>query len=173
MLRNILCDCSASQFPGSQPGVRGQEGTIAQIVRSGKNGQKYAQRMAEEEELYASYSDSYINAPFYTNHDMARSAGYYAKDGENRVKLAMALNLLQTGNAFVYYGEELGMRGSGRDENKRAPFPWGIMTRYARVLRTWKALMPLRSAVLPGSGMTRIPSTVISGKPSICGRVIR
>ncbi len=103
----------------------GQEGTIAQVVRSGKNGQKFAQRMAEEEELYASYSDSYINAPFYTNHDMARSAGYYAKDGKNRVKLAMALNLLQTGNAFVYYGEELGMRGSGRDENKRAPFPWG------------------------------------------------
>ncbi len=102
----------------------GQEGVIAQAVRSGKNGRRYVDRMIEEEELYASMSGRYINAPFYTNHDMARSYGYYAKDTQNRVKLAMALNLLQTGNAFVYYGEELGMRGSGKDENKRAPFPW-------------------------------------------------
>ena len=29
-----------------------------------------------------------------------------------------------TGNSFVYYGEELGMKGSGRDENKRAPMYW-------------------------------------------------
>lgn len=106
----------------------GQEGLIAQAVRGGKSGARLAEQMAAEEELYSSFDKSFINAPFYTNHDMARSAGYYAKDGENRVKLAMALNLLQTGNAFVYYGEELGMRGSGRDENKRAPFPWGDPT---------------------------------------------
>ena len=107
----------------------GQEGQIAQIVRSGKNGMRFAEQMAAEEMLYASYlppdgERTLINAPFYTNHDMARSAGYYAKDAENRTKLAYALNLLQTGNAFVYYGEELGMKGSGKDENKRAPFPW-------------------------------------------------
>ena len=29
-----------------------------------------------------------------------------------------------SGNAFIYYGEELGMKGSGRDENKRAPMQW-------------------------------------------------
>jgi glycosidase len=29
-----------------------------------------------------------------------------------------------TGNAFIYYGEELGMKGSGKDENKRAPMYW-------------------------------------------------
>ena len=56
---------------------------------------------------------------------MARSAGYYtgkkAKDG---VKLSGALNLLMSGNAFIYYGEELGMKGSGKDENKRAPMQW-------------------------------------------------
>lgn len=31
---------------------------------------------------------------------------------------------MMNGNVFVYYGEELGMSGSGRDENKRAPFVW-------------------------------------------------
>jgi glycosidase len=34
------------------------------------------------------------------------------------------MNLMQSGNAFVYYGEELGMSGSGKDENKRAPMYW-------------------------------------------------
>ena len=29
-----------------------------------------------------------------------------------------------TGNAFIYYGEELGMKGAGRDENRRAPMCW-------------------------------------------------
>ena len=29
-----------------------------------------------------------------------------------------------TGNAFIYYGEELGMKGAGRDENRRAPMYW-------------------------------------------------
>ena len=40
------------------------------------------------------------------------------------MKIAEALNLLMTGNAFVYYGEELGMKGAGRDEARRAPMYW-------------------------------------------------
>ncbi len=53
---------------------------------------------------------------------MGRSAGYYTgEDAEKKVKMAGALNLLMSGTAFVYYGEELGMKGSGKDENKRAP----------------------------------------------------
>ena len=28
------------------------------------------------------------------------------------------------GNAFIYYGEELGRKGAGRDENRRAPMYW-------------------------------------------------
>ena len=29
-----------------------------------------------------------------------------------------------SGASFLYYGEELGMKGSGKDENKRAPMQW-------------------------------------------------
>ncbi|MBR5376460.1 MAG: alpha-amylase, partial [Lachnospiraceae bacterium] len=46
------------------------------------------------------------------------------KGSEDKTKLAGALNLLMKGNAFIYYGEELGMKGSGKDENKRAPMQW-------------------------------------------------
>ncbi len=102
----------------------GQEGVIAKTARGNGSAEKYAKRLAESQELYASYGEQAVDAPFYTNHDMARSAGYFTRKGEERVKLAQGLNLLMPGNAFLYYGEELGMKGSGRDENKRAPMYW-------------------------------------------------
>ena len=34
------------------------------------------------------------------------------------------MSLFMTGNSFVYYGEEIGMKGAGKDENKRAPMYW-------------------------------------------------
>ena len=102
----------------------GQEGMIASVARGNKPASWYVQKMEEEEELIRSHSDLAVNAPFYTNHDMARSVGYYPADGGARTKFALALNLLMPGNAFLYYGEELGMSGSGKDENKRAPMLW-------------------------------------------------
>ena len=38
--------------------------------------------------------------------------------------MAQAMNLLMSGCSFLYYGEELGMKGAGKDENKRAPMYW-------------------------------------------------
>ena len=101
-----------------------REGWIARTAEGLKSPADWAEAMAQEEELYASLNPAYVNAPFYTNHDMARSAGYYPGDDGSRTKLAEAMNLLMTGNVFVYYGEELGMKGSGKDENKRAPMAW-------------------------------------------------
>ena len=69
--------------------------------------------------MYASMNPLYVNAPFYTNHDMDRGAEYFVGDDGTKAKIAEALNLLMTGNAFIYYGEELGMKGAGRDENRR------------------------------------------------------
>jgi glycosidase len=39
-------------------------------------------------------------------------------------KLLASIYLLMPGKPFMYYGEEIGMKGSGRDENKRLPFIW-------------------------------------------------
>ena len=102
----------------------GQEGYIAALARGKRDASWYGTKLMAEEALFAGYGDHVINAPFYTNHDMARSAGYYTRDDGSRTKLAQALNLLMPGNAFLYYGEELGMKGSGKDENKRAPMYW-------------------------------------------------
>ena len=100
------------------------EGYIAKVVKGRKDASYYGKQLAAEEKLFSGLNENYINAPFYTNHDMARSAGYYNRDDGSRTKLAQGLNLLMPGNAFLYYGEELGMKGSGRDENKRAPMYW-------------------------------------------------
>ena len=100
------------------------EGIVQKTANGKRSAAAFAEALADEEEMYAGCNPNYVNAPFYTNHDMARSAGYFVKDAEPKTKLAGALNLLMTGNAYVYYGEELGMKGSGKDENKRAPMQW-------------------------------------------------
>ncbi len=103
----------------------GSEGIIAGVARGTTPASRYGEALVKNQELLASVSADAIDAPFYTNHDMARSAGYYTgKNAEDKLKLAQALNFLMPGNAFIYYGEELGMKGSGKDENKRAPMYW-------------------------------------------------
>lgn len=87
--------------------------------------QSFAKGMKEVQEGIAKYSDAGIDAPFFTNHDSARAAGFFP-DNINKVKMAAGMNLMMSGNVFTYYGEELGMSGSGRDENKRAPMYWSV-----------------------------------------------
>lgn len=100
-------------------------GIITSLLLGKHPASVYGKQMEENEALYASYSDSHINAPFYTNHDMGRTTGYYfTADALAQTKMGNAMNLMMTGNVFVYYGEELGMKGSGKDENKRAPMYW-------------------------------------------------
>jgi len=105
----------------------GSWGTVHEAVMGNMRGWNLAVAYASEEALYAEHSavagTVAVNAPFYTNHDMDRNASYYEDEGQ--VKLALALNLLGTGNAFVYYGEELGMPGAADDAARRAAMAWG------------------------------------------------
>ena len=103
-----------------------KDGIISKVL-NGAPASRYGETVASLAEVYGSYNENYIDAPFYTNHDLGRSAGYYAGDySANQTKLAAAMNLFMSGSAFVYYGEELGMKGSGKDENKRAPMYWSM-----------------------------------------------
>ena len=104
------------------------DGIIANTVKGNTktvNALVYGRSVEALDEKFKAYNSNYVDAPFYSNHDMARSAGYYS--GEDRVsqtKIAGAMNLFMSGASFLYYGEELGMKGSGKDENKRAPMQW-------------------------------------------------
>ena len=65
--------------------------------------------------------------PFLSNHDMDRIAGAFVL--ENNMRMAANLYLLCSGSPVIYYGEELGMRGSrgseSTDANRRLAMRWG------------------------------------------------
>lgn len=103
------------------------DGVIARTVKhiGGATASTYGKAVVQLQEALSAVNADYIDAPFYTNHDMGRAAGhYFGEYSGNQTKIAQALNLFMSGSAFLYYGEELGMKGSGRDENKRAPMYW-------------------------------------------------
>lgn len=104
----------------------GPTGVISKTINySGaeNSAQAYAKALVRVQNAIREHREDAIDAPFFVNHDMARAAGYMSYDAR-KVKMAGALNVLMSGSAFVYYGEEIGMTGSGKDENKRAPMYW-------------------------------------------------
>lgn len=64
---------------------------------------------------------------FLSNHDMDRIAGTFVT--ENNMRMAANLYLLSPGSPVIYYGEELGLRGSrgsaNTDANRRLAMLWG------------------------------------------------
>lgn len=83
----------------------------------------YATALEKADKAYASSNSGYIDAPFLSNHDVGRAASFCGGK-ESMTKLAGAMNLFMSGSAFIYYGEEIGMVGSGNDPSKRAPMYW-------------------------------------------------
>lgn len=103
-----------------------KDGAIIKAVNQASNDKSGATLAEKVVKMYETFSDinpNYVDAVFLSNHDTGRSAGFLGRD-MNSIKLAAALEMLQTGCVYVYYGEELGMVGSSSDENTRAPMYW-------------------------------------------------
>ena len=100
------------------------DGAMANVVRGTKKAASYGKAVADAEDMLDEINPDHINAPFIANHDMGRSSGFFANDDGTKTKMAGAVYLLSGGTTYTYYGEEIGMRGSGKDENKRAPMLW-------------------------------------------------
>ncbi len=110
-----------------------KDGYISRVLsQTTDNGAStYGMAIQEVDSLMKKNNPNGISAPFYTNHDLCRSAGYYGgKNAKNQTKMAQGMNLMMSGNAFIYYGEEIGMKGSGKDENKRLSMYWKDGTKY-------------------------------------------
>ena len=101
-------------------------GKLMQVLRAAGNAgtvTTYATALEKADKAYLGENPNYIDAPFLSNHDVGRIAGFCGYD-PLKTKLAGAMNLFMSGSAFIYYGEEIGMPGSGNDPSKRAPFFW-------------------------------------------------
>jgi len=68
-------------------------------------------------------------ANFLTNHDMNRVMDVF-QDDIAKAKIGALLLLTAPGVPFIYYGEEIGMKGSKPDEDIRKPMQWDS-TEYA------------------------------------------
>lgn len=100
----------------------GSDGNIVATVRQ-QNGSHLAQLMAKYYQDVKAINPKAESSIFLSNHDQGRSAAFFSTL-ETR-KLAASIYLLSPAIPFIYYGEEIGMLGSGRDENKRLAMVWG------------------------------------------------
>ena len=88
---------------------------------------------------YTSYIEYYIDSirekrptaslvSFISNHDMDRAAGYLTY-ASGYAKMAASLLILNPGSSFIYYGDEIAMKGSrgssNTDANRRLAMLWG------------------------------------------------
>ena len=103
------------------------EGLIANAAKKGDAG-KYAKYV---ENYLASIADTNPDAmyvPFIANHDTDRAAGYLPTLN-GFAQMAANLYILGPGSPFIYYGEEIGLRGSrggaNTDANRRLAMLWG------------------------------------------------
>ena len=105
-------------FPASQ-----HTGYLNKILMPGATtpGETYGKLTAKIEEILADHS---INAGFLGNHDTTRPANFLDRRDLPRLKMGGALLAMLPGNPFVYYGEEIGMIGTGDDPNKRIGMLW-------------------------------------------------
>ncbi len=88
---------------------------------------------------YVKYINTYLNSihkynsegmlmSFISNHDMDRAAGYLTL-ASGQAKVAANLSILTPGSPYIYYGEEIAMKGSrgsaNTDANRRLAMLWG------------------------------------------------
>ena len=103
------------------------------------NGQIALAAKAGDVNAYVSYVDRYIDSikaenpdafpvTFIANHDTDRAAGFLPVS-YGQAQVAANLSILMPGSSFVYYGEEIGMKGSrggaNTDANRRLAMLWG------------------------------------------------
>ncbi len=110
-------------FPASQA-----EGFIAASLRARRNpAEKFA---AAYQKVVDAIGEADL-VPFLCNHDTGRTVGLVrGRSNPDICKFAEGVLGMLNGRVFTYYGEEIGMVGSGDDPNKRLAMYWsdGDMT---------------------------------------------
>ncbi len=102
-------------------------GLITETAQMG-NVNRYAAYLESTQNRISGINPEAMNIPFIANHDTDRCAGYLTF-ASGQAQVAANLYLLTPGSPFIYYGEEIGLRGSrggaNTDANRRLAMVWG------------------------------------------------
>ncbi|WIV19550.1 alpha-amylase family glycosyl hydrolase [Paenibacillus polygoni] len=89
-------------------------------------------------ELFAEKSQGqFVDAIFLANHDQNRVMSQLSGN-KDHARMAAAILLTLPGNPFIYYGEEIGMKGSKPDEEIREPMLWSKNSSGSKGQTTWE-----------------------------------
>lgn len=109
-------------FAGAQA-----EGIIATAAKGG-NINNFTHYVSSFQDKVAAANPQGMPISFLSNHDMDRSSGYLML-ANHFAQMAANLYLLSPGSPFLYYGEEIGLKGtrgsSNTDANRRLAMLWG------------------------------------------------
>ena len=109
---------------------------LVKAARSGRD-DGIGRDLVHMQTVYRAAAGHYVmDAPFLSNHDQQRVMTDLGGNLD-KMKLAAAMLLTLPGNPFVYYGEEIGMRGTKPDPLDREPMRWNI-SRSAPGETTWE-----------------------------------
>lgn len=106
--------------------MAGAEGPAA-VAAKGANIGTFINYIESYQDKVSGKNPDSMPIQFLSNHDQDRIAGSFLLD--NNMKMAASLYLLSPGSPVIYYGEEIGLRGSRgsamTDANRRLAMLWG------------------------------------------------
>lgn len=119
------------------------------------------ENLVEARSIYENAESEFIDAIFVNNHDRNRIIN--EADGDiRRSELAFAIVETLPGMAYVYYGDEIGMRGEKPDEQIREPYLWAPKGA-ANEQTTWvDAVYSTYENVIPLSEQLSDPNSTLS-----------
>lgn len=99
---------------------------VIATINAGRDSSKVRliERYVHQVNFIRSTNPDFLDAPILTNHDQNRVISQLGND-IGKAKVAASILLTMPGTPYLYYGEELGMRGTKPDEFIREPFLWG------------------------------------------------
>jgi glycosidase len=96
---------------------------ITAAVQAGKDTARLISKYKRITDYYLSVTPEYIDATFLKNHDQNRILSEL-NDSVERQRVAVSILMSLPGTPYIYYGEEIGMKGRKPDEYIREPFIW-------------------------------------------------
>lgn len=110
-------------------------------------------------DFYNASSSDYIDATFLKNHDQNRILSEL-HDDEAKARVAAAILMTLPGTPYVYYGEEIGMKGLKPDEYIREPFVWDKTGTYPQQTRWEEPRYSTPKTVVPFEVQKGDPNSV-------------